>query len=113
MVRVDAGHPIANSKAAWLNVAGQMRNNGIRVTFVKHNIVDAWEAGGEIYEYGTVDSQMVNASSTMMDEQIAYFMIWRMEGNSLKARFSMWAPTSSFTQTKSTFAKPSAQTKNK
>jgi hypothetical protein len=92
LVRMDAGRPIMRGKAAFSALQKTLRSDGFKVQAAKTTVIDAWEEGGRLYEYGTTDMAIRINQGGITDDPTNYFAIWRVNpaGGTPQLEFIIW-----------------------
>lgn len=95
VVRMDAFRPITRSKQEWLALQRDLRSSkvGFKVQAINTKVLEAWQEGDRLYEYGqsTIRFQTAGGGG---DDPIEYFMTWRVNpATNPQAEFIIWNTT--------------------
>jgi ketosteroid isomerase-like protein len=78
VVRMDAFRPMSKGKSQWLGLQQNLRaKNTYKVETIKTTVVNAWQEGDRLYEYGTAEMRIQTPAGGAADP-INYFAVWRI-----------------------------------
>lgn len=92
VTRMDSFRPMLRGKAEWLALQKNLRTSqvGFKVQSIATKVVEAWQEGDRLYEYGT-SAMTIQLPGGGGDDPIDYFAVWRVNPASQpQIEFIIW-----------------------
>lgn len=97
VTRMDAFRPMLRGKQEWLALQRNLRTTdvGFKVQSISTKVLEAWQEGDRLYEYGQSEMQIQTAAGPIGPDPIDYFIMWRVNpaSSSPQIEFIIWNST--------------------
>lgn len=106
VTRMDSFRPVLRGKQEWLALQRNLRASqvGFKVESISTKVMEAWQEGDRLYEYGTADMRIpINGGGGGGGgDPVDYFAMWRINPASQpQIEFIIWNTTQPVEQLKS------------
>ncbi len=102
VTRMDSFRPMLRGKAEWLALQKNLRASqvGFKVESISTKVVEAWQEGDRLYEYGTAE-MIIRLPGGGGPDPVNYFATWRvLPASQPQIEFIIWNSTQPVEQLK-------------
>lgn len=89
IVRLEPNRAVSQGNASWESSQQAMSNAGVEVQSQATTVLDAWQAGTQLFEYGTADLVLGTAEGSQ-DDPTKYFAVWNLTGSQPQIELLIW-----------------------
>jgi ketosteroid isomerase-like protein len=101
VVRMDPNHKVTEGKKPFLESMNRLKSEKFTVTSSKTKVLNAWQSGNMIFEYGTGELRIKTGAGGGGRDPIDYFMAWAVDpAGQYKVQFVIWNTAKPVAQTK-------------